>query len=255
MDALNVAGPLLAAAGAALVLGPSPGQARLRRLLPRQAEKATSVSHSPAGSVGHAALSGRRARVAAAVLVAALGAWMLGGTVGVVGGPAIAVAAWVGLGRFEPAHSVRAREEKVRALPLAAELLAAAVSAGSPTVPAAETVGAAVRGPLGAALTAAAASARVGVAPSAAWLALADDDVALRPLARALAGAALRGASPVAVLERVALDARDTARWAAEARVRSLGARAAAPLGLCFLPAFVLVGIVPLVASAGPLLP
>jgi hypothetical protein len=53
------------------------------------------------------------------------------------------------------------------------------------------------------------------------------------------------------VLERVAEDARDTARRAAEARARSLGARAAAPLGLCFLPAFVLVGVVPIVVTAG----
>jgi hypothetical protein len=58
------------------------------------------------------------------------------------------------------------------------------------------------------------------------------------------------------MLQRIALDARESARWAAEARARSVGARAAAPLGLCFLPAFVLVGIVPLVAALGmPLLP
>jgi hypothetical protein len=57
------------------------------------------------------------------------------------------------------------------------------------------------------------------------------------------------------MLQRVAEDARDAARWDAQARARALGARAAAPLGLCFLPAFVLVGIVPVVAGVGPLLP
>ncbi|MPZ96075.1 MAG: type II secretion system protein, partial [Propionibacteriales bacterium] len=31
---------------------------------------------------------------------------------------------------------------------------------------------------------------------------------------------------------------------------RSVGVRAAAPLGLCFLPAFVLIGIVPAIAGA-----
>jgi hypothetical protein len=80
-------------------------------------------------------------------------------------------------------------------------------------------------------------------------------DPAIRPLARALAATAARGTSPVPVLNRVAQDARDAARWEAESRARSVGARAAAPLGLCFLPAFVLVGIVPVVATAGPLLP
>ncbi|MGH8825880.1 MAG: type II secretion system F family protein, partial [Jiangellaceae bacterium] len=104
------------------------------------------------------------------------------------------------------------------------------------------------------ALVAAAAAARVGADPSSAWVNLADDP-ALGTLARALAGAGTHGASPVAMLERVAADARDAARWEAQARARALGARAAAPLGLCFLPAFVLVGIVPVVAGAGPLLP
>ena len=43
---------------------------------------------------------------------------------------------------------------------------------------------------------------------------------------------------------------------AAEARAQRAGVLIAAPLGLCFLPAFVLVGIVPLVATLGmPLLP
>jgi hypothetical protein len=34
-----------------------------------------------------------------------------------------------------------------------------------------------------------------------------------------------------------------------EERARSVGVKAAVPLGLCLLPAFVLVGVVPLVVS------
>jgi hypothetical protein len=51
-------------------------------------------------------------------------------------------------------------------------------------------------------------------------------------------------------LERVARDARDGSRWEGEAKARAVGARAAAPLGLCFLPAFVLVAIVPIVVAS-----
>ena len=40
-----------------------------------------------------------------------------------------------------------------------------------------------------------------------------------------------------------------SSRSEAEARARTVGVRAAAPLGLCLLPAFVLVGVVPLVAG------
>nr|WP_246211273.1 type II secretion system F family protein [Phytoactinopolyspora alkaliphila] len=135
-------------------------------------------------------------------------------------------------------------------LPLAADLLAAAISAGCPPVNAAEQVGRSLGGPLGSALATAAAVARIGSDPARAWSGLAADP-ALKPLGRALGSAVIRGVSPVHALQRVAQDGREAARWSAEARARAVGARAAAPLGLCFLPAFVLLGIVPLIVSSG----
>lgn len=180
---------------------------------------------------------------------------MMGGPAGWLLGSAVGAAAWFGVGRLEPAAVVWRRHRTAAAVPLAAELLAAAVAAGAPPDRAAEAVGKAIGGPLGDALSAAAAATRVGADPGSAWHGLLSDPVT-RPLARAMMRSATRGASPVSALDRVARDARDAARWAAEAKARSVGARAAAPLGLCFLPAFVLVGIVPLVATLGmPLLP
>jgi Flp pilus assembly protein TadB len=206
---------------------------------------------------GRAALAGpnRRTRAAAAVLAGFAVAILVAGPVGAVAGAAAVVAAWFGLGRLEPAAVARRREQITAALPMAAELLAAAMAAGAPPDRAAETVGRAIGGPLGTVLCSAAAAFRVGADPSAAWAPLLADPT-LRPVGRALAAAITRGTSPATTLEWVAHDARDRARWAAEARARSLGARAAAPLGLCFLPAFVLVGVVPLIATVGlPLLP
>jgi Flp pilus assembly protein TadB len=261
----------LAAVAAAVGVGPRPGPARLRRIVSSQSTTrvGAAVADRP-GSVGgpgaHRAVSGTRpepgrgplgsapARVVAVAMVGFAAAWLVGGIAAPVAGIGVGAAAWVWLGRLESASVVRAREDAVAALPLTAELLAAAVAAGSPPVVAAEAVGRAVGGRLGSALATAAATARVGFEPSAAWASLAAEPV-LRPLARALAGAGAHGVSPVAMLQRVAEDARDAARWDAQARARALGARAAAPLGLCFLPAFVLVGIVPVVAGAGPLLP
>jgi hypothetical protein len=51
-------------------------------------------------------------------------------------------------------------------------------------------------------------------------------------------------------LRLLASDLRRAHRAAVERKARGVGVRAAAPLGLCFLPAFVLVGIVPTVVSA-----
>jgi Flp pilus assembly protein TadB len=242
---------VLAAVAAALIPGPSAGVERLRRLslCSGQPTRSRMLGDTRASFLGSA-----RARAAAAFLVGLVGCWFVGGWAGPAVGAGLGSLAWFALRRLESAADVRAREARTQAIPLAAQLLATAVAAGSPPVEATEVVADALGGPLGETLRAAAASVRIGVDPASDVLPLAADP-ALRPLVRALTGSMIRGVSPVSVLDRVAQDARATARWAAEARARSLGARAAAPLGLCFLPAFVLVGIVPVVATAGPFLP
>ena len=55
-------------------------------------------------------------------------------------------------------------------------------------------------------------------------------------------------------MARLAVDLRRGARARVEARARAVGVRAALPLGLCLLPAFVLLGVVPLVAGSLPVL-
>jgi hypothetical protein len=47
----------------------------------------------------------------------------------------------------------------------------------------------------------------------------------------------------------VADDQRRRRRWSAEAAARRAGVHAVGPLVLCFLPAFVLLGVVPVVLS------
>ncbi|WP_092624781.1 type II secretion system F family protein [Jiangella sp. DSM 45060] len=265
---------LCAALAAAVAFAPPPGVVRLRTVLRRE-QRWTRSRADPTGrarprrprprggakshgqidrseALRPAAVSSASRGLAAAT--AGLATFLLFGDVaGFVLGAGVVAAAWFGLGRLEPATRKRDRERIVAMLPLAADLMTAALSAGCPPAAAAESVGAAIGGPLGRALIDAAAAAGVGVEPGRAWSGLAAEP-AVRPLARALTGAMTRGTSPSPVLERVAADARDAARWAGEARARSLGARAAAPLGLCFLPAFVLVGVVPIIATSGPLL-
>ena len=61
---------------------------------------------------------------------------------------------------------------------------------------------------------------------------------------------ATSGAPISEALSRLAEDERERQRGQVEARVRQIEVKAAAPLGLCLLPAFVLLGIVPLVAGS-----
>jgi pilus assembly protein TadC len=68
-------------------------------------------------------------------------------------------------------------------------------------------------------------------------------------LERAVVRAAERGAPLADVLTALATDERDRARWAAEEAARRAGVRAVGPLAACFLPAFVLVGVLPVVVG------
>ncbi|MCW2599061.1 MAG: type secretion system protein, partial [Frankiales bacterium] len=67
---------------------------------------------------------------------------------------------------------------------------------------------------------------------------------------------AAEGGAPVAVgVLRVAEDARREATGRAERAARRAGVLAVGPLGLCFLPAFLLLGVVPAVLGlVAPLL-
>ena len=71
----------------------------------------------------------------------------------------------------------------------------------------------------------------------------------LAPLGRALARSQATGASVVSSVDRLSDELAREARAAVEDRARAVGVQAALPLGLCLLPAFLLVGIVPLVAG------
>jgi Flp pilus assembly protein TadB len=90
---------------------------------------------------------------------------------------------------------------------------------------------------------------RWGSEPGEVWADMAAHEQ-LGPLGQALLRSATSGAPVAASLERLAEDERARHRGAVEGRVRQIEVKAAAPLGLCLLPAFVLLGIVPLVAGA-----
>ncbi|MBC7270133.1 MAG: type II secretion system F family protein [Streptomyces sp.] len=183
--------------------------------------------------------------------VAGAGWVLVGGVLGVVVGGAGAVGLWWwrrGRSRAavdRPGVSGDPREG-ARQLPLAADLLAACISAGAGPVPAAQAVGEALAGPVGEALARGAAEVRLGGEPATAWRGLASTPGA-GPLARLLERADVSGLPAAEPAGRLAADAR--AEWArqATARARRAAVMVTAPVGLCFLPAFVAVGVLPVV--------
>ncbi|PVG82418.1 type II secretion system protein [Nocardioides gansuensis] len=201
-----------------------------------------------APATGSSPTRGAVRQVAAAGL-AGVGAYiLLGGALGVAAGLAAAAAAWLVLDRAEPAGVRREREAVSRDLPHLVELLAATLRAGAPPGDAVRTVAAALPGPAADRLAGVVARLSLGVAPAEVWAGLTGDP-ALAPLGRTLARATATGASVADAVARLADELDAEARAGVEDRARAVGVKAALPLGVCLLPAFLLVGIVPSVAG------
>ncbi|MDN4161431.1 type II secretion system F family protein [Nocardioides abyssi] len=190
----------------------------------------------------------RRQRPALALLSGVAAYLFVGGVGAPVAGVAAAVGAWVVLTRAEPPEVRRRREAVRRELPHVVTLLAAALRSGAASGEAVELVCRALPGPAADRLATASARLALGVDPATVWAGLGQDGE-LAPLGRALARAHATGAPVVATVERLADELAARARGEVEDRARTVGVRAAVPLGLCLLPAFLLVGIVPLVAG------
>ncbi|MGW4022433.1 type II secretion system F family protein [Streptomyces sp. NPDC005009] len=181
--------------------------------------------------------------------VAGAGWVLVGGPAGAVAGPAVAAGLWWWRLR-QRAAAPHARETDTAGvehqLPLAADLLSACIEAGASPVLAAQAVGETLGGPVGEALARGAAEVRLGGEPAAAWRRLASVPGA-RHLARLLERADVSGLPLAAPVARLAAEARAERTRAATARARRAAVMVSAPVGLCFLPAFIAVGVLPVV--------
>ncbi len=181
--------------------------------------------------------------------LAGLAAWLfVGGSIGVVAASVAAGAAWVALVRAEPGDVRREREEVARDLPHFVDLLACALRSGAAPSAALATVAAACPGATAQRVNGVLVRLRLGIDPTQVWTQVATDD-ALAPLGRTLARAEATGSSVAEAVERLADDLERGALATVEDRARAVGVKAAVPLGLCLLPAFLLIGIVPTVAG------
>jgi pilus assembly protein TadC len=128
---------------------------------------------------------------------------------------------------------------------LLVDLLASCLAAGVPTADAVLATSAALPGRRARSLQLVGARLRDGDPPAQAWAPWLDDPAAA-PVARACARGAASGAAVAAELERAAARIRAARAATTQRRVAAAAVWVVLPLGLCFLPAFVLVGVVPI---------
>lgn len=185
------------------------------------------------------------AAVGVAVLAQALGLpWWLAWLCGAL----LAAGGWVVLGQVEGDAHRRRRLWLVSDLPSACDLLAVCLDAGLPLRRAGTVVADAMPGPVAEDLGRVAGLVAAGHHEPDAWRSLADSEP-WRRLVTDLARSVDSGAAVSDVLHHHAEEARVAAELAREVRARTAGVRSVLPLMLCFLPAFFLVGVVPLIAS------
>lgn len=188
------------------------------------------------------------ARILACVTGAGMVGLAFGGPAGLCVGLASGAAISWWLARLEPASVTRERETIARDLPLAADLLAACTLVGAPIDRAFVIVADALGGPLGRKLHTVVSRLELGADPAGEWRRL-ESDQALATLARTLLRATESGAPIAAGLARLATDRRRERRAVLLGRARAVGVKSAGPLAVCFLPAFMLIGVVPIVVG------
>jgi hypothetical protein len=242
----------LVAAGLAPVpsaSAPAAGRRTRRRGGGETSRSGPVIRPPPAGRTAPVARSGLRWSAVVGPASAGCAAWaLLGGLPGLLVG--LATVAWLGrravvrVRRPDPAAAAEVR----RVLPFAEGLLAACLAAGVPPATAVAVVAGAAPEPVASLLAPVAAELALGATPRRAW---GDrlSDPSTGPMAAALVRAAETGAPAAAALRAHADDLLRQRRSSAAAAVAALEVRVALPLGLCFLPAFVLAGIVPTVWS------
>lgn len=237
---------LAAAAAAALVAGPrrTPGQ----RLSSLPGDRGTDPASTCQGARPNRprmrpdTLQVRRA-VAAAALLAAVA--VLGPALGTVVGGALAAVVLL----TSPSPAAVAFDGADVAL--VADLVASCLAAGTLFPDAVAAAGEATSGALGELCRAVATALRAGAPAETTWEGwLADPRLA--PIARTAIRTAHSGAATADELRRTAARLRVQRRSALQRRVRQASVWIVVPLGLCFLPAFVLVAVVPLVAGLLP---
>ncbi|MFH9269051.1 type II secretion system F family protein [Streptomyces sp. NPDC017546] len=208
------------------------------------------------------ASSGSGLSEAARRWAAPAGAWLagwilVGGVMGCAVGSAAAYGTWRwqrSRPRTRPGGTHRDRAVIAGQLPLAADLLAACIAVGAGPREAAEEVGESIGGPVGDRLARTAAEIRLGGEPAEAWGRFGEIPGA-GPLARCLHRAGSTGAPAAEPVARLAKSMRAEQGAAAVTRAQRAGVLITAPVGLCFLPAFLAVGVAPVIIGlAGELL-
>jgi len=194
--------------------------------------------------------------VIAAAAIAAIAAWMLVAPRAVSRIHAVTLArnshqqtgGFARLRRVMVSTRGGGRSTSARHIVQVADLLSSLMAAGLDVTTCVTIAAEAVPEPARAALATVARALHLGAPPEAAWQSVMRD-ASWQPIATAMERSARSGAPLVSVLADTADELRREQVRHLQVAARSAGVRAVGPLAACFLPGYLLLGVVPVVAS------
>ncbi|WP_157749345.1 type II secretion system F family protein [Jatrophihabitans sp. GAS493] len=191
--------------------------------------------------------------VGAASAVAAF--LVVGGASGVVAASIVGAIVVLTLDRLDRQHRLNISKNRRnpalvadRSTPLTVDLLAAVLRSGQPLSVALGLVADVGEPPLAVSLEQVGRLLQLGADPATAWARVSDDPT-LAEIARSAIRSAESGIRLADDFEQLATELRSRRRSVAAARAARAEVWSIAPLGLCFLPAFVCLGIAPIVVG------
>jgi len=186
-----------------------------------------------------------------ALLTAVAGAgigWVVSGLFGLLIGVGVGWALGWRLHHQSLAAEVEANRQLAAALPLVLNFLASVVDSGAPLRWAAESVSSVVDDLSARRLQQVLAHCEVGFSDAEAWQSLSDDPV-WGEFARELSRCVESGSASAEILRAASKRAQKAQAAEAITKARSVGVASTLPLVSCFLPAFLLVGVVPIIGG------
>jgi Flp pilus assembly protein TadB len=184
----------------------------------------------------------------AALVVPVAALMLLGWPTGLLIGAVAAPTTYRAVGQLESAAGRQRATTIAGQLPSALDLMVATLEVGLPPVTAFALAAEATADPLGSELASVAHRLAVSGDSMAVWRSL-EADRGLAPVGRAFRRAESSGMPVARVVSGVADDLRRERRARRRDDSRKVAVKTAAPLGICFLPAFFLIGIVPTIIA------
>jgi pilus assembly protein TadC len=218
-------------------------------LLPGRARTPVHAAGRVPEAAGRRRLSDARLVVIAATAVGIGVPLLLGWRIGALADVAVVPTTWAAVGRLTRRRREVPRDE-VEQMPFVLDLLAAVLNGGQPLETALGIVAPAAGPWLAGELAQVAALLGLGARPVDAWARIAAEG-RLEPVAVTAVRSADSGLRLARGFSALATQLRADSVAAGLARAHRAGVWSLAPLGLCFLPAFVCIGIVPVVIGIG----